>query len=130
MKKIALGFLALCCCLYSLALDNSSVKENLGSVRSSEKSPKNSSKSIKVYKTSKHNLTKRNTINVVKGKKENSINKKNSVCHVCCTFTSLTPDGQSTSHTACAGWFLMGCEAAGERACERARMIAIIDFVF
>lgn len=124
MKKIIFALFALCCSLYAIALDNSSVKDNLETVRSSKISPKISSVSTKALLTGKGNK-----VNIVKGNKKYSLNKKNPVCRVSCTFTVVTHDGQSLSYTATAGWFLMGCETAGERACEKARLAAIWDWV-
>jgi hypothetical protein len=45
------------------------------------------------------------------------------VCHICCTYAVTDADGNVFNATACAGWFLTSCDAAAEKACERARAV-------
>jgi hypothetical protein len=51
---------------------------------------------------------------------------RKSLCHVCCTFTATSMDGeQNVTRSACAGNLFTSCERAGNTACTRARLAAL-----
>lgn len=129
MKKIVLALFSMCLFLHSYAIGSAS--------------PKNKGLEIRLLKEAiqKDNLTNLYVINLMDAPKgqENSyldnsgerlLNKMKPFCRVSCTFTTTTADGRTFSYTATAGGLFTSCETAGEKACEKARLAAVMDFFF